>query len=454
MKKNKILVLLLIVAAVVAGGIWGLDYFKNKTAGTSAAVNQRAANKYWTCAMHPSVRSDKPGKCPICGMELIPVEKKQESKATQEQEPVDKDAYYGCGVKEFGHCPRCDEGKPDAKCICGEHKFMVKGEKMLCPVCKRDLKKLSPKETPGVASDSAGELSLTKRQEELSGIATSMVMKENSYKEIRTVGKIAYDPELTITQEEFLIALDTLQKVRNSPDKDVIDRAEDLVEKSKFRLKLLGMSEEQIKELEENKESQRNLILPEGRVWVYADVYEYELSWIKEAMPVKVTAQAYPGEEFQGTIKAINPVLDPNTRSVRVRFEIDDPAKKLRPEMFVDVFIQASLGESLVVLREAILDTGTRKIVWVDKGNGSFQAREIKTGPEGFTLVDNQRARVFPVLSGLSEHEYVVTKGNFLLDSQSQLTGGMSLQWGGAAEIKKESESGKEAPPVSTQHKH
>lgn len=453
MKKKKIIIGIFVLVVIIGAGIFGPHYFKNKPPASSAVTVEKEVSKYWTCAMHPSVRSDKPGKCPICGMDLILVEKKEESKAAQE-EAIDKNAYYGCGVKEFGHCPRCDEGKPDAKCICGEHKFMIFGEKMLCPVCKRELKKISPQEVAGAPKDAAGELSLSKRQQELSGIATARAAKVNVFKEIRTVGKVAYDPELTIAQEEFLIALDTFNKVSNSPDSDVIARGKDLVEKSKFRLKVLGMSDEQIKELEENKQSQRNLILPEGKAWIYADVYEYELSWVKEGVPVKVTAQAYPAEEFSGVIKAVNPILDPNTRAVKVRFEIDDPARKLKPEMFVDVFIQAELGDVLAVAREAILDTGTRKIVWVDKGNGNFQAREIKTGPEGFALVDNQKVRVFPVLSGLTEGEYVVTKGNFLLDSQSQLTGGMSVLWGGAQEIKEEKPSVGEAAPVQTQHKH
>lgn len=383
--------------------------------------------------MHPQVRSDKPGKCPLCGMDLILVERPKEG-------PRDKEAYYGCGVKEFGHCSKCDEGKPEAACLCGEHKFIIKGEKMTCPVCKRELKKLSREETDVLSAEAVGNLTLSQRQQELSGIATVQVKKANVFKEIRTVGKIAYDPELTIAQEEFLIALETFDKVGRSPDQDVVTRARDLAEKSKFRLKVLGMSDGQIEELRASKESQRNLILPEGKAWVYAEVYEYELSWIKEGLPVKITTLAYPGgEEFNGIIKAINPILDPNTRSARVRLEVDNPDKKLKPEMFVDVFIQASLGEgTLVVRREAILDTGTRKIVWVDNGGGNFEAREIKTGPEGVTLEGPQKVKVFPVLSGLSEGEYVVTKGNFLLDSQSQLTGGMSVLWGGATEIKEE----------------
>lgn len=447
-----------IVVAIILLMIFGLitiAILSNPRAQVTQQTKTARVTQYWTCAMHPSVRSDKPGKCPICGMDLIPVEMQAGPVPGEKAEEITKqEGYYGCGLKEFGHCPHCDEGKPDARCVCGEHKFMVKGEMTSCPICGKELKRLSKEESASMPKNIAGSLVLSKGQREVSGIATARVMKANVFKEIRAVGKIAYDPELTIAQEEYLIALETLSKVANSPDSDVVRRAKDLAEKSKFRLKVLGMSDAQLVELEEAKESQRSLILPEDKSWVYADIYEYELSWIKEGLPVAVTTSAYAGEEFRGVIRAINPILDPATRSVRVRLEIDNPMKKLKPEMFVDVFIQAALSEgALAVRREAVLDTGSRKIVWVDKGEGIFEAREITTGPEGIALIDEQKVKVFPVISGLSEGEFVVTKGNFLLDSQSQLTGGMSVLWGGATEIKEE-ETKAESAPAATQHKH
>lgn len=453
MKNNKIIFVILIGAVILGIGFFGIVYVNGhkSNSGYDAAVKETGS--YWTCPMHPSVRADGPGKCPICGMDLIKVEKKEENKASS-QEPVDNKDYYGCGVEEFGHCPKCDEGKPDADCICGGHKFVAKGDETHCPICGKELKKLSRQEVTGMSEEDVADLSLTKRQSELSGIITSMVMKENVFKEVRTVGKIAYDPELNIAQEEFLIALEASNNVKNSPDSGVVERANSLVEKSKIRLKILGLSDEQIKQIEDSKTTTGNLILPEDKVWVYADIYEYELSWVKEGLTVKVTTQSYPGEEFNGTIRAIGQILDPNTRSAKARLEIDNPDKKLKLEMFVDVFIQSSLGDVLAVRREALLDTGMRKIVWVDKGNGNFAARDVKTGPEGFALIENEKVRVFPVLSGLNEGEYVVTKGNFLLDSQSQLTGGMSLQWGGASEIKDQTGSGGETKPIATQHRH
>ena len=456
--KNKKIFIVLVTALVVITGLFMINRFKTPQTQKTKSIQQ---TQMWTCGMHPSVVSDKPGKCPLCGMDLIPKKAPTQpplQKAGREEKK--EETYYGCGVGKFGCCPKCDEKKEGSECICGGHKFVISAEgggaKMVCPICKHELKELTKEEAAAVAPEAAGSLSLNKTQVELSGIATAEVKKAKVFKEIRASGKIAYDPELNVAQEEFIIALDTLEKVGKSPDSDVIARAKDLVEKSKVRLKISGMSDEQIKELEEGRAVQRSLIQLADKAWVYADIYEYELGWIKEGLPATVTAQAYPGEEFKGVIKAVSPIIDPNTRTARVRLEIDNPEKKLKLEMFVDVFIEVSLGEEvLAVAREAILDTGTRKIVWLDMGEGNFVAREIKTGPEGVSLIEEQKVKVFPVLSGLLEGEYVVTKGNFLLDSQSQLTGGMSVLWGGAQEIKGEGESQpKEEAPAKTQHRH
>lgn len=456
--KNKNIFMVLVIALAVITGLFVISRFKALQTQKTKSIQQ---SQIWTCAMHPSVVSDKPGKCPLCGMDLIPKKAPKEpplQKAGREEKK--EEVYYGCGVGKFGCCPLCDEKKEGAECICGGHKFVISAEgggaKMACPICKHELKELTKEEAAAVAPEAVGSLSLNKTQVELSGIATAEVKKAKVFKEIRAVGKIAYDPELNVAQEEFIIALETLEKVGQSPDSAVIARAKDLVEKSKVRLKISGMSDEQIKELEEARVVQRSLIQLADKAWVYADIYEYELGWIKEGLPATVTTQAYPGEEFKGVIKAVSPIIDPNTRTARVRLEIDNPEKKLKLEMFVDVFIEVNLGEeTLAIPREAILDTGTRKIVWLDMGEGNFTAREIKTGAEGVSLIDGQKVKVFPVLSGLNEGEFAVTKGNFLLDSQSQLTGGMSVLWGGASEIKGEGESQpKEEAPMQTEHRH
>ncbi len=457
-KKSSILIIgiIVIISLII---IW--NFLNSRTQRTQVTQQTQQTQKYWTCGMHPSVKSDKPGNCPICGMNLFAVYKeepgqKEESIIAQEAMHV----IYGCGVEEEGHCPHCDEGKIDADCICGQHSFMIMDKKMNCPVCGRELKKIEPKDIKITEENIVSSVTLKGRQIELAGITTTSVVRQHLIKEIRTVGKIAFDPELAVAQEEFLTAAQTKEKVKDSPDPDVISRADNLVEKSRFKLRLLGMGEEEIDELENRGKAQLNLVLPENKAWVYADVYEYELGWVKLGQEVLITAPAYPGEEFKGEVKSISPVLDPRTRSAKIRIETDNPVQKLKPEMFVDVIIESMYlsedgsHEVLAIQKGAVLDTGTRKIVYVDNGEGRFSGKEVKIGPEAIATIEGQKIRMYPVLKGLSDGEIVVTKGNFLIDSQSQLTGGMSVLWGGAQEIETTGQSGETEEKVQTQHRH
>jgi multidrug efflux pump subunit AcrA (membrane-fusion protein) len=220
------------------------------------------------------------------------------------------------------------------------------------------------------------------------------------------------------------------------------------------------LSEEEISELEQSSSLDRSLILPEDKMWVYANIYEYELGWVKIGQDARVNSVAYPGEEFKGKIVSISPVLDPNTRSVKVRIQVDNPDLKLKPEMYLDVIIESSYktpeGEDLVlaVPREGVLDTGTRKIVYLKKDSSEYVGKEVKLGPLATGEIEGVSSKLYPVINGLKEGDIVVTKGNFLIDSQSQLTGGMSVLWGGASEIKEEGRTKQETMPVQTQHKH
>lgn len=420
---------------------------------------------YWTCGMHPSVRVTdqeyKKGKknCPICNMPLTPVhaEKKMDIKAGQAN-VGSEESYYGCGVKEEGHCPHCDGGNADAACICGGHSFLTKmGKPTNCPVCGKPLKKLTKEvtgATSGVENVSISRVHINKGQAELAGVAEEPLAKRRLIKIIRTVGKIAFDPGLAVSQEEFLMALETRRKVAASDDEDVIRRADDLVAKSKYKLRLLGMSDDEISELEKEDKAQMNLVLPEDKAWVYADVYEYELSWIKTGQEVRITTTAYPGEEFNGVIKSISPVITAMTRSARVRIEADNDDMKLQPEMYADVFIEIEYkskdgsGEVLAVPRNAVLDTGERKIVYVDAGDGTFLGREVEIGPEATASVDGKERTFYPVISGLREGDMVVTAANFLIDSQSQISPtAAAAAFGGALGDKEEQSS----PPA---HQH
>lgn len=404
---------------------------------------------YYTCGMHPSVRVSpeeyKSGKvnCPICNMKLTPVYKKETK--------TSKKVYYGCGVNTEGKCPHCDFGKPDARCICGEHSFMIEGQKINCPVCGKPLRELTKEEVDklkGVVS----RVKVKGEQATLAGVKTEPTKMLHLYKEIRTVGTVAYDPELAIAQEEFISSLKALDKIQEGNIPEIKERALNLVQSSKRKLKLLGLSQEQIDELEKTRQIQTSLILPEEKMWVYGDVYEYELSWVRQGEKVKVTTSSLPGEVFHGIISSVNPVLDPKTRSLRFRAEVENSDLKLKPEMYVDIVIQSMYigpkGEHIVlsIPKSAVLNTGIRNIVWVDKQDGEYEGRIVEIGPEATASVDGKERKFYPVLKGVNEGELVVTKANFLIDSQSQISGVAASAYGGAIGAEE-----KKAPPI---HQH
>lgn len=312
-----------------------------------------------------------------------------------------------------------------------------------CPICHMDLVPIY-KETEVMGQEGGPSVRLTERQISLAGVQTEEIIKRHLFKEIYTVGRIAYDPKLRIAQEEYLQALKMSQKARSSSFPEVSRRANELLESTSIKLRVLGMSAQEISELEKRQSADRSLILPEEKAWVYADIYEYDFSWVNEGVKVTVSTDAYPGEEFIGIVTSIEPVVDPKTRSVRIRAELDNPELKLKPEMYVNVFIHVMLmdeegthGEVLAVPKTAILDTGLRKVVYVDLGDGRFLGRDVELGPEAVSFVGDKKERFCPVISGLKENEKVVTRANFLIDSQSQLIGSASGAYGGALEHKK-----------------
>jgi len=273
---------------------------------------------------------------------------------------------------------------------------------------------------------------------------------------IRTAAKIAFDPDLYMAQQEFIQAYRAREKVRAGAQAEIQDRLEALVLAAQFKLKLQGLSDEQIEELKSKTESERGLLVLDSTTpyaWAYLTIYEYDLASVKIGDHVVLKTVAYPGEEFNGKIIALDPVLDMNTRSIRARVEVANPEGKLKPNMYGDAFIHVDLGQALAVPREAVLDTGTRKIVYVDLGKGEFRAQEVEVAGEATAVVGSEDRKFYPVVKGLKENDTVVTTGNFLIDSQSQLTGGMSALWGGATEIKQEG-TGPEKQEIKTQHKH
>jgi len=261
-----------------------------------------------------------------------------------------------------------------------------------------------------------------------------------------------YSPELVSTQEEYLLALKARQDWSKSPFSEVAESGTLLAESARRRLKLWDISDAQIKALEESREPKKTLTLyspftgyvlekmvNKGRfvdagmslykiadlsvVWLIADIYESELPVIRLGQPATIQMAYYPGEVFTGKAIYIYPYLDAQTRTAKVRYEFANPHGKLKPEMFANVEITVRFGDKLAVPEGAVIDTGIRKVVIVDRGAGYFEPREVRLGVKA--------GEVFEVLDGLKAGERVVTSANFLIDSESKLkeaVGGMGHQ--------------------------
>jgi len=261
---------------------------------------------------------------------------------------------------------------------------------------------------------------ISPEKQQLVGIKTTEVKKQELTREIRTVGKIAYDPELYVAQEEYLQALKLAEASGADSASEAKKEAAAITNAVEQKLLLMGMDKNQIRKLAGERKPQSNLYLAEGQktIWAYLSVYEYDMGLIKTGLPVEITATAFPGEVFTGKIAAISPVLDPTTRSIQARTEIGNPGGKLKPGMFVDARVKITLGKRLAVPEEAVVNTGERSVVFLAAPDGYFQSRDVKLG--------NKAGGYYEVLSGLKEGDAVVSSGNFFVDSESRLKSAVS----------------------------
>jgi Cu(I)/Ag(I) efflux system membrane fusion protein len=452
--------------------------------GTSAQGN-------WTCSMHPQVRQPGPGRCPICGMDLIPV-----GQLSQEQDQLQQRA----GL--------------ETEAVTFRELF-----KEIRTVGKLDY---NERRVAFIAARIAGRVDRV--YADFTGI---QVKPQDHLVDI-------YSPDLFVAQDELIRAVDAQARAKKSGDAQGRESAARLLEAARTKLRLWGMLPEQITDIETSRQVRTHLTIHapiggtvieknvrEGQyvkegdmlyriadldpIWLYLDIYEYDLGWVRYGQQVDVTVEAYPGEVFRGTVTFIDPFLDDRTRAVKVRVNLKNPDRRLKPAMYASATIRVRLradgtpeptglegkymcpmhpevvqdqpgrcsicemqlervpaarppapaghggheghdpkahkpedqapegppgkfGQVLALRATAVLDTGRRKVAYRLREDGAYELVEVLVGPRAEGKDDSgQAVSYFPVLKGLKEGDRVVVRGGFLLDSQQQISGMPSL---------------------------
>ena len=400
--------LVLIVLAVVIGGAVALAALRVfQPASAPIATPPPGGKTLYQCAMHPQIVSDKPGVCPICQMRLQPVD----------------EAVPAAASGNSGEAAKAKSGKP----LFYRHPMRpdvtsqtpAKDEMGMdyIPVYEDDVG--TGADVPG-----HGSFSLSTERQQLIGVKTDVVERRPLDVEIQTVGKVAYDPGLYQAFIEYREALRARQGLKDSEWHEVRAGSDALVRGAALKLQQQGVSEAQMREMAKDGRDPVNLLLPGKSVWIYAQVYEYEVDLVRPGQEMVITALSLPGRTFRARIAAIDPILNTTTRTVRVRALAATPDESLRPETFVHATIHVPLGERVAVPDDAVLDTGEHQIVFVVEGEGKFEPRAVRVGREaqGF----------YEVLDGLQPGERVVTSANFLIDSESRFRAALGA-FGGAS---------------------
>ncbi|MFP2907376.1 efflux RND transporter periplasmic adaptor subunit [Pyxidicoccus sp. 3LFB2] len=434
-----------LASAVLGGGAVHLlahgDEAHDAHAVTSASsptpADSKPAATQYQCPMHPSIVQDHPGKCPICGMDLVAM-------TTAQASPGDASAPAVEGLAPVTIDPSRQQliGLRTAPVAEGKvgGTWRTNGRVALDETRVRRVNVKVAGFVERVHADFTGKP--VRQGEPLLSI---------------------YSPELLAAQEEYLLALRTRQALGETGG--MATDGDTLVAAARRKLQLWDVPPAALERLARTGEATRTLTLVspisgvitkkevvEGarlemgatpyeivdlsRVWVLADVYESELRHVKVGMPATLQLKAFPNRVFAGKVAFLDPVLDPATRTVKVRLEFPNPDGDLRPEMFGEVVLRGITRDALKIPADAVVPTGTTQVVFVALGDGRFQPREVLLGESDGKSVE--------VTSGLKAGDQVVTGANFLVDSESRLRASL------AALAASSSGSATAAPPSSS----
>ncbi|MCC6590226.1 MAG: efflux RND transporter periplasmic adaptor subunit [Bryobacterales bacterium] len=442
------------IALVGAGVLLGFGYGRWYATGTSATEQVVVG---YHCPMHPAYHSDKPGQCGICGMRLV--------QDGQNAAPHQHEAGGMTGERKplYYRDPKQPEYRSDKPGV--------------NPATGGDLE---PVYTDDAAAMPMGTIHVPQEKQQLIGVKFEAATAGGGSRGFRAVGKVTtdetrvakvqtkiegwidqvhvdftgklvekgqplltlYSPEMLATQQEYLLAIRSRELMRSSPLASSREQSDSLLEATRKRLQLWDLSDAQIDEITRTGKPIKNITLyspiggyvmmrnafpkqritPEtelytvadlSRVWIMADVFESDAPSVRVGMPVVVSLPYENGRKLTGRVDYIQPQVDMTTRTLKVRIDVNNPQLSLRPDMFVNVDFQVATASRVTVPSEAVLNSGLRTTVFVDLGQGYLEPRQVTVGERLGSRVE--------ITSGLREGERVVTSGNFLIDSESQL---------------------------------
>ena len=396
----------------------------------------------YTCSMHPQVVQDRPGNCPICGMKLVPMRKQSTPAAKDQQAAASghrKIKYYKSTMMlgEISQTPRKDsmgmdmvpvyEGEEETNAITVDPATVQKMGVRTATVTKGPLRRV----IRTVGSIDYNETALADVTTKFRGWIEKLYV-DSTGKQVHKGEPLfdIYSPELYSAQNEYVLALN--------------QGSGGLKASARQKLKLFDITDDQIAELEKTRQPQRTLrvdapidgivvekMVVQGQmveagmklyrladlsiVWVQSQIYEQDLALLKLGQEAEVSLSYLPDRKFTGRITYIYPTVDEKTRTARLRMEFHNPGLFLKPGMFATVELHVDLEPSALLVPEtAVLRSGDRNTVFVALQNGRFEPHTVTLGARG----END---TYQVLSGLNDGERVVTSGQFMLDSESQL---------------------------------
>jgi Cu(I)/Ag(I) efflux system membrane fusion protein len=417
----------------------------------------------YQCPMHPTVQQHHPGDCPTCGMKL---EKVDSSGAFEVPPGERKIVFYRSPMdpRQTSHTPRKDDMGMD-----------------YLPVYLDELQGSGP--VAGLVT-----VKIDPARQQLIGLVTAQAAPGAIGGALRTTGRVAvdetrihrvnvkfggfvervqadfigqrvqqgeplfsiYSPELLAAQQDLLLALRTQKDLASA--RGLAADGDDLAASARRKLQLWDVPAATVARIEQTGQAERTItvlsptsgvvvkkeVVPGMRieaggmpyeiwdltsVWVLADVYETDLQHVKVGAPATLTFKALPGREYQGRIAFVDPVLDPRTRTAKVRVTLANPGAALKPEMFGEVVLRTAPRQALRIPADAVIDSGTRSVVFVALGDGKFQPRVVRLGASDGDFVEVQ--------DGLAAGDTVVTRANFLVDSESRLKASLQALSGG-----------------------